>query len=80
MNDLILYTKGEIDPMEHNDPKWTPQEADAALAEIEQTLHHMLTMSRLSASDLDVDRAILQKALEQMGRKIDRIADELEKN
>lgn len=66
--------------MEQNEPKRMPQEADAALAEIEHTLHNMLTMAELSASDLDVDRAVLQKALKQMSRKIDRIADELEKN
>lgn len=65
--------------MEQSEPKRTPQETDAALAEIEHTLHNMLTMAELSASNLDVDRTVLQKTLEQMEKKIDRIADELEK-
>jgi len=55
------------------------QEIDAALAEIERTLDQMLTLSRLSAADLDVDRAALQKTLERLQNKIDRIADKLEK-
>ncbi|NBI09335.1 hypothetical protein D1641_04780 [Colidextribacter sp. OB.20] len=48
---------------------------DQALDEIERTLEQMLTLSRLSASDLNVDRAALQKTLERLQRKIDRIAD-----
>ncbi|MBD5150217.1 MAG: hypothetical protein HDT18_07600 [Oscillibacter sp.] len=56
----------------------SPQDIDAALAEIERTLDQMLTLSRLSASDLDLDRAALQKTLERLQRKIDRIADGLE--
>lgn len=51
---------------------------DAALAEIERTLDQMLTLARLSASDLDVDRAALQRTLERLQGKIDRIADQLE--
>ena len=34
----------------------------------------MLTLSRLSASDLNVDRQALQKTLERLQDKIDRIA------
>ena len=48
---------------------------DAALAEIERTLDQMLSLARLSAADLNVDRAALQKTLERLQRKIDRIAD-----
>lgn len=55
-----------------------PQDADAALAEIERTLDQMLVLAQVSASSLDVDRAALQKTLERLQRKIDRIADELE--
>lgn len=53
------------------------QELDAALSEIERTLDQMLTLARLSASDLDVDRTALQKTLERLQNKIDRIADQL---
>ena len=48
---------------------------DQALDEIERTLEQMLTLARLSASDLNVDRAALQKTLERLQRKIDCIAD-----
>ena len=51
------------------------QSIDQALGEIERTLEQMLTLARLSASDLNVDREALQKTLERLPRKIDRIAD-----
>ena len=51
------------------------QSIDQALDEIERTLEQMLTLARLSASDLNVDRAALQKKLERLQHKIDRIAD-----
>ena len=51
------------------------QSIDQALDEIERTLEQMLTLAQLSASDLNVDRATLQKTLERLQRKIDRIAD-----
>lgn len=54
------------------------QSIDAALAEIERTLNQMLTLARLSATDLNVDRAALQKTLERLQHKIDRIADQLD--
>lgn len=54
------------------------QDADAALAEIERTLDQMLVLAQVSASSLDVDRIALQKTLERLQRKIDRIADALE--
>ena len=57
-----------------------PQDIDAALAEIERTLDQMLVLAQLSASDLQVDRAALQKTLERLQNKIDRIADGLENN
>ena len=50
------------------------QAIDQALGEIERTLEQMLTLAQLSASDLNVDRATLQKTLERLQRKIDRIA------
>ena len=51
------------------------QSIDHALGEIERTLEQMLALAQLSASDLNVDRATLQKTLERLQRKIDRIAD-----
>ena len=51
------------------------QSIDQALGEIERTLEQMLTLARLSASDLNVDWAVLQKTLERLQHKIDRIAD-----
>ena len=51
------------------------QSIDQALDEIERTLEQMLTLARLSASDLNVDRAALQKTMERLQHKIDRIAD-----
>lgn len=51
------------------------QSIDQALGEIERTLEQMLTLARLSASDLNVDRAALQRTLERLQRKIDCIAD-----
>lgn len=54
------------------------QNLDAALAEIERTLEQMLTLARLSATDLNLDRDALQKTLERLQKKIDRIADAIE--
>ena len=51
------------------------QSIDQALGEIEHTLEQMLTLARLSASDLNVNRAALQKTLERLQCKIDRIVD-----
>lgn len=48
---------------------------DQALDEIEHTLEQMLALARLSASDLDLDRDALQKTLERLQSRIDRIAD-----
>ncbi len=55
-----------------------PQGVDTALAEIENMLDQMLVLARLSASGLDVDRPALQKTLERLQGKIDRIADRLD--
>ncbi len=53
----------------------TIQSIDQALGEIERTLEQMMTLAQLSASDLNIDREVLQKTLERLQRKIDRIAD-----
>lgn len=63
--------------MQSNDNSEFFQKADAALAEIERSLDQMLVLAQLSASDMNVDRAVLQKTLERLQRKIDRIADSL---
>jgi len=63
--------------MEDNKNPLSPQDIDAALAEIEYTLDQMMVLAKLSASDLNVDRAALQKTLERLQNKIDRIADGL---
>ena len=55
--------------------KQSIQSIDQALGEIERTLEQMLTLARLSTSDLNVDRAALQKTMERLQHKIDRIAD-----
>ncbi len=54
------------------------QSLDAALAEIERTLEQMLTLARLSATDLNLDRDALQRTLERLQKKIDHIADAIE--
>ena len=54
------------------------QSIDQALGEIERTLEQMLALARLSASDLNIDRAALQKTLEHMRREIDRLADQID--
>lgn len=51
------------------------QSVDQALSEIEHTLEQMLALARLSASDLNMDRDAMQKTLERLQRKIDRVAD-----
>ena len=51
---------------------------DEALAEIERILHQMLLLAELSASDSSLDRRSLQKGLERMQDKINRIADQIE--
>ena len=56
-----------------------PQDAQAALDEIDQVLQQMLMLAELSASEGDMNRDNLQKVLEYLQLKIDRVADRLEK-
>ena len=63
--------------MQNNEDLEAVQHLDAALAEIERTLDQMLVLTRLSASDLNVDRAALQTTLERLQHKIDWIADRI---
>ncbi len=48
-----------------------------ALDEITSILHRMLALAELSASDLKLDRDLLQKTLDRLKNEIDRIADTL---
>lgn len=62
--------------MEHITPDPQPvRSVDEALNEIDRILHQMLLLAELSASDGTVDRDSLQKVLERLQAKIDRIAD-----
>lgn len=54
------------------------QPYEDALNEIDRILHQMLLLAELSASDGAVDRESLQKVLERLQSKIDRIADRLD--
>ena len=64
--------------MKNNENPLSPRDMDTALAEIEHTLDQMLVLAQVSASSLDADRIMLQKTLERLQRKIDRIADGLQ--
>lgn len=64
-----------MDSMEHRDAGEVLRRIDSTLSEIERTLDQMLALAELSASDLNVDRDTLQKTLERLGQKIDRLAD-----
>lgn len=50
-----------------------PQDVEHALDEIDRLLHQMLLLAELSASDSSVDRQSLQKVLERLQNRIDRI-------
>lgn len=77
-NDLTFQPRSGIEAMQDEELLTAYQNLDAALAEIERTLEQMLTLARLSATDLDLDRDALQKTLERLQKKIDRIADAIE--
>lgn len=54
-----------------------PQDPASSLDEITRLLRRMLTLAELSASDVDVDRELLQETFERLKGKIDSIADSL---
>lgn len=64
--------------MEDAENQPLPQDIEHALDEIDRILHQMLLLAELSASDSNVDRQSLQKALGRLQAKIDRIADRLD--
>ena len=49
----------------------------AALDEIDRLLHQMLILAELSAGEGSMNRGNLQKVMEYLQRKIDRIADRM---
>lgn len=51
------------------------QDRVRSLDEITSRLYHMLTLAELSASDIEVDRELLQKVFYRLRNEIDRIAD-----
>ena len=71
----------DFTPTNHNEreqvsPAPPPvRSVDEALDEIDRILHQMLLLAELSASDGTVDRDSLQRALERLQAKIDRISD-----
>ena len=54
------------------------QHVENALDEIDRSLHQMLMLAELSASDGDMNRTNLQTVLEYLQRKIDCAADLLD--
>lgn len=66
-----------MDSMDHEKAGEAFRRIDETLSEIERALDQMLVLAELSASDLNVDRDTMQKTLERLGRKIDRLADGL---
>ena len=66
--------------MKENNAPLPPEELASGLDEISHTLDQMLALAQLSASDLDVDRGALQKTLDRLKDRIDRIADRIGPN
>lgn len=67
----------KLNPVQEDGNASHPQSIEQCLDDIDRTLHQMLLLAELSASDNTVDRQSLQKALERLQSKIDRIADRL---
>ena len=71
----------DFTPADHNEREQvspTPppvRSVDEALDEIDRIPHQMLLLAELSASDGTVDRNSLQRTLERLQARIDRIAD-----
>lgn len=55
-----------------------PQDAQAALDEIDQVLQQMLMLAELSAGEGNIERSNLQRVLKHLQRKINRAADRLD--
>lgn len=52
--------------------------AERSLEEMDHILHQMLLLAELSASSVELDRFMLQRGLERLEKRIDRIADQLD--
>lgn len=68
--------------MPFTDDNSSPESEDAEqeelarrLDEISRLLRRMLVLAELSVSDADVDRRLLQKTLERLKAKVERLAD-----
>lgn len=61
-----------MEPMKKNAP---PVDFASGLDKISHTLEHMLLLAELSASNSNLDRDALQKALDRLKDRIDQIAD-----
>ena len=61
--------------MKENDAPLTPGDIASGLDGISHTLDQMLVLAELSASDLNLDRDALQKTLDRLKDRIDKIAD-----
>lgn len=55
-----------------------PQDAQAALDEIDQVLQQMLMLAELSAGEGNIERSNLQRVMKHLQRKINRAADRLD--
>lgn len=53
------------------------QDPAQSLDEITRVLRRMLALAELSASDLDLDRQLMQKTLERLSSEVDRLADSM---
>lgn len=62
---------------ENTKPSVPEQQLDSALGEIDRILRRMLALAELSASDLPVDRPLLQETLEHLSSELDRAADKI---
>ena len=69
-----------MDLMKENDAPLPLEDIISGLDKISYTLDQMLVLAELSASDLDLDRDALQKTLDRLKDRIDRIADHIVTN
>lgn len=66
-----------MDSMNENDAPRRLEDIISGVDEISHTLDQMLALAKLSASDLDLDRDALQRTLDRLKDRIDRIADHI---
>ena len=66
--------------MKENDAPLPLEDIISGVDKISHILDQMLVLAKLSASDLDLDRDALQKTLDRLKDRIDRIADHIGTN